>query len=179
MSRRSPGRSISMTSVACPSPSASVFTNLKIQLTRPLRRQTPDARNSLLAPIPPILSQSPHRSRHLVQAAAATLGLSERHTYTIVRRCREAGGDLTSLLPGTSSGGRNKRRVAPASETLRDIKKGIFTYGKVQGALIPLRRRNYWSLSSFTLGPTRSTRDRRGTERENGVPVPAGALATL
>jgi putative transposase len=63
------------------------------------------------------LVESAHRSRHLVQAAAATLGLSERHTYTILRRCREAGGDLTSLLPGTSSGGRNKRRVAPASET--------------------------------------------------------------
>jgi putative transposase len=63
------------------------------------------------------LVESAHRSRHLVQAAAATLGLSERQTYTILRRCREAGGDLTSLLPGISNGGRDKRRVAPASET--------------------------------------------------------------
>jgi len=44
--------------------------------------------------------ESTHRSRHLVQATtAATLGLSERQTDTILRRCREAGGDLTSLLP--------------------------------------------------------------------------------
>ena len=63
------------------------------------------------------LVESAHRSRHLVQAAATTLGLSERQTYTILRRCREAGGDLTSLLPGISNGGRNKRRVAPVSET--------------------------------------------------------------
>ena len=57
--RRSSGPSISKTSVASPSPSAPVFANFEIQLTRPLRRQTTDARNSLLTPIPPMLSQSP------------------------------------------------------------------------------------------------------------------------
>ncbi len=56
------------------------------------------------------------RPRHLVQAAAATLGLSERQTYTLLRRCREAGGAVTALVSGTSSGGRNKPRVPPASE---------------------------------------------------------------
>ena len=51
------------------------------------------------------LVESAHRSRHLVQAAAATLGLSERHTYTILRRCREAGGVLTcSLAPQVAAG---------------------------------------------------------------------------
>ena len=54
--------------------------------------------------------------RHLVQSAAATLGLSERQTYTLLRRCRDAGGMLTALLPGRSSGGRNTPRVAPATE---------------------------------------------------------------
>jgi len=62
------------------------------------------------------LTECAHRTRHLVQAAAATLGLSERQIYTILRRCRESGGDLTALVPGRSSGGRDKRRVAPASE---------------------------------------------------------------
>jgi hypothetical protein len=61
------------------------------------------------------LTEHTHRARHLVRAGAATLGLSERQTYTILRRCREAGGDLTALLPGKSSGGRDKRRVAPAN----------------------------------------------------------------
>ena len=56
------------------------------------------------------------RPRHLVQAAAATLGLSKRQTYTLLRLCREAGGAVTALVPGTSSGGRNKPRVPPASE---------------------------------------------------------------
>ena len=51
------------------------------------------------------LVESTHRSRRLVQAAAATLGLSERHTYTILRRCREAGGDLLcSLAPRVAAG---------------------------------------------------------------------------
>jgi putative transposase len=54
--------------------------------------------------------------RHLVQAAAAALGLSERQTYTLLRRYRDTGGMLTALLPGRSSGGRNTPRVAPATE---------------------------------------------------------------
>jgi putative transposase len=62
------------------------------------------------------LAARDRRPRELVQAAAATLGLSERQTYALLRRCREADGDLTALLPGQSSGGRNKPRVAPASE---------------------------------------------------------------
>ena len=56
--------------------------------------------------------------RHLVRAAAVQLGLSERQTYTLVRRCREAGGELTALLPGRSSGGRAKPRVATTSEAV-------------------------------------------------------------
>lgn len=58
------------------------------------------------------LTERERRPRHLVQAAAATLGLSERQTYTLLRRCREAGGDLTALLPGMSSGGRDKPKDA-------------------------------------------------------------------
>src|ERR1700733_11694145 len=38
---RSPGLSISMTSVACPSPSASIFTNLKTEATRPVPVKEP------------------------------------------------------------------------------------------------------------------------------------------
>ena len=60
--------------------------------------------------------------RHLVQAAAVSLGLSERQTYTLLRRCREADGALTALLPSRSSGGRGGTRLAAESEaTLRRI----------------------------------------------------------
>jgi len=62
------------------------------------------------------LAERGSRPRHLVQAAAAALGLSERQTYTLLRRCREAGGPVMALVPGTFSGGRNKPRVPPASE---------------------------------------------------------------
>jgi putative transposase len=44
------------------------------------------------------LAEGDRRPRHLVRAAAATLGLSERQTYTLLRRCREGGGDLTAPL---------------------------------------------------------------------------------
>jgi len=56
--------------------------------------------------------------RHLVQAAAASLALSERQTYTLLRRCREADGALTALLPGHSGGGRGRTRLDAGSEAL-------------------------------------------------------------
>lgn len=64
------------------------------------------------------LAERDRLGRHMVQAAAVTLGLSERQTYTLLRRCREAGGDLTALLPGRSNGGRAKPRMALASEAV-------------------------------------------------------------
>ena len=63
----------------------------------------------------------------MVQAAAAALGLSERQTYTLLRRCREAGGELTALVPGRSSGGRSRPRTAPASEAaLRRVVQEVY-----------------------------------------------------
>jgi len=59
-----------------------------------------------------------HGLRHLVQAAAAFLSLSERQTYTLLRRCREADGALTALLPGRSGGGRGRTRLDDGSEAL-------------------------------------------------------------
>jgi hypothetical protein len=63
------------------------------------------------------LMEAERGPRRLIQAAAATLGLSERQTYTLLRRCRDAGGALTALLPATSTGGRGKSRLPVASET--------------------------------------------------------------
>ena len=64
------------------------------------------------------LAERGHGPRHLVQAAAATPGLSERQTYTLLRRCREADGALTALLPGRSGGGRGKTRLDAGSEAV-------------------------------------------------------------
>jgi len=73
------------------------------------------------------LAERDHRSRSMVQAAAAALGLSERQTYTLLRRCREAGGELTALVPGRSSGGRSRPRMAPASEAaLRRVVQEVY-----------------------------------------------------
>ena len=73
------------------------------------------------------LAERNTRPRFMVEAAAATLGLSERQTYTLLRRCREAGGELTALVPGRSSGGRNRPRTAPASEaTLRRVVQEVY-----------------------------------------------------
>ena len=60
------------------------------------------------------LVESAHRSRHLVEAAAATLGLSERQTYTILRRCRE---DPRGTLrtDGEKLLGRANRKDRPAA----------------------------------------------------------------
>ena len=62
------------------------------------------------------LAARDRQPRHLVQAAAASLGLSERQTYTLLRRCREADGALTALLPGRSRGGRGGTRIVAESE---------------------------------------------------------------
>ena len=62
------------------------------------------------------LAECARRPRPLILAAAATLGVSERQTYRLVRRCIDMGGDLKALLPGHSSGGRSKPRMAQASE---------------------------------------------------------------
>ena len=50
--------------------------------------------------------------------AAAELGVSRRHVYTLVRRWREGEGLVSDLLPGTSSGGRGEGRLADEVEAI-------------------------------------------------------------
>jgi putative transposase len=56
--------------------------------------------------------------RHLVKAAAADLGLGERHVYTLVGRWREAGGELATLLPRNSDGGKGKSRIPSKTDAI-------------------------------------------------------------
>ena len=51
-------------------------------------------------------------------AAAAELGVSRRHVYTLVRRWRESTGLVSDLLPGTSSGGRGGARLPGEVEAI-------------------------------------------------------------
>ncbi len=57
------------------------------------------------------LAEQARCSRLAAHSAALELGLSDRQIYTLVRRCREADGDLTALLPISSGGGRDKSRL--------------------------------------------------------------------
>lgn len=64
------------------------------------------------------LAERPHCSRSAARAAATELGLSERQIYTLVRRCREADGELTALLPARSGGGRGRSRLPAGLEAV-------------------------------------------------------------
>jgi hypothetical protein len=53
-----------------------------------------------------------------VAATARELGVSERQVYRLLRRCREGGGELSSLLPTGSGGGRGKPRLEARHDDL-------------------------------------------------------------
>ena len=76
--------------------------------------------------------------RHLVRAASALLGLSERQTYTLLRRCRQADGALTALLPGRSGGGRGRTRLDAGTEALlrRIVQEGYLSPQKRSAAWV-------------------------------------------
>lgn len=68
------------------------------------------------------LAELAHCPRDRASAAAAELGLSERHTYRLIQRLRAADGALTALRVGRSGGGRGRRRLAGARE---DLMRGL------------------------------------------------------
>ena len=60
-------------------------------------------------------------------AAARELGVSERQVYRLLRRCREADGELTALLPTGSGGGRGKPRLEVRRDDLvRDVVEELY-----------------------------------------------------
>jgi putative transposase len=62
------------------------------------------------------LAALPACVREDAKTAAAALDMSERQIYRLIRRCREAGGELTALLPGGSGGGRGRVRLDPGRD---------------------------------------------------------------
>jgi putative transposase len=58
---------------------------------------------------------------HLAQDVAKELSISQRTVYRLIKRFRESGGLLTSLVPSPSSGGRGKSRLLPVVEQIITI----------------------------------------------------------
>ena len=57
-------------------------------------------------------------SHAMIVAASVELDLSERHVYTLVRRCRLSDGKMDSLVPNVSGGGRGSQRIGRDREAL-------------------------------------------------------------
>lgn len=57
-------------------------------------------------------------SRKQAREAAASLGVSERQLYRLLRQCREAGGTVTALVKSRIRGGRGKARIEQRREAL-------------------------------------------------------------
>ncbi|MGU3422950.1 integrase catalytic domain-containing protein [Methylobacterium sp. D54C] len=76
--------------------------------------QEAERRTAVLRP----LAALPVCPRAQARAAAATLGVTERQVYRLLRRCREGGGTLTAMVRSGSSGGRGKGRIAERRDAL-------------------------------------------------------------
>ena len=63
------------------------------------------------------LTELERRPRHPILAAAA-LGLGERQTYTLVRRCLDAGGELQKAARSEKKGSSSKRRTDTTASLL-------------------------------------------------------------
>ncbi|EQB00154.1 hypothetical protein L485_14630 [Sphingobium baderi LL03] len=64
------------------------------------------------------LAALPACPREQARAAAVVLGVSERQVYRLLRKCREGGGTVTTLVSSGSDGGRGKRRIEERREAL-------------------------------------------------------------
>ncbi|MDJ1638211.1 DDE-type integrase/transposase/recombinase [Agrobacterium rhizogenes] len=70
-----------------------------------------------VALIRPLLAL-PNCPRSDAVAVGRKLGISERQVYRLIRRCREGGGNLTSLVATGPDGGRGKSRMAIRQDDL-------------------------------------------------------------
>ena len=108
------------------------------------------------------LAERSYCPRHQAHEAAATLGLSVRQVYRLIRQLREAQGELTALLSQGSDGGRGKKRLAASRENLlhRLIDDLFVTRQKISAADLVREVRNQ-SLKAALKPPSDSTIRRR------------------
>ena len=76
-----------------------------------------DRMKSISAAIAPLAAQS-IAGRVAVGAVAASLGISRRQVYVLIKRLRDGSGLLTDLAPGYSSGGKGASRLMDEVEDL-------------------------------------------------------------
>ncbi|MGW9567013.1 DNA-binding domain-containing protein [Prescottella equi] len=111
--------------------------------------------------------------------AAARLGISRRHVYTLIDRCRRGSGVVSDLLPGSSSGGRGRSRLSVevdelVAELLRKaylkrqkpslavVYRQITRACRQQGLAVPAR--NTVAARVAALHPGRVARSRNGPD---------------
>ena len=89
-----------------------------------------DRTKSISAAIAPLASQT-IIGRAAVDGVAASLGISRRQVYVLIKRNRDGSGLLTDLAPGRSSGGKGTSRLSDEVEGLvRDLRKQFLTRQK-------------------------------------------------
>lgn len=76
--------------------------------------QEAERRAAVLRPLAALLACPREQAR----AAAVVLGVSERQVYRLLRKCREGGGTVTTLVSSGSDGGRGKRRIEERRDAL-------------------------------------------------------------
>lgn len=108
------------------------------------------------------LAELAHYPCDQVSAAAAELGLSERHTYRLIRRLRAADGALTALQVGRSGGGRGRRRLAgPREELMRCLVEELYLTPQKRVAAEVVRAIRQQSRQQGPPPPSESTIRRR------------------
>jgi putative transposase len=108
------------------------------------------------------LAALPRCPRDQALAAAAALGVSERQVYRLLRRCREAGGELTALVPTGSGGGRGQSRLASLRDDLvRDVVEDLYLTPQRLSAEHIVREVRRRALAAQTPPPSASTVRRR------------------
>ena len=108
------------------------------------------------------LAELAHCPRDRASAAAAELGLSERHTYRLIQRLRAADGALTALRVGRSGGGRGRRRLAgPREDLMRCLVEELYLTPQKRGAAEVVRAIRQQSRQQGLPPPSESTIRRR------------------
>ncbi|KTD15551.1 Transposon Tn7 transposition protein TnsB [Legionella gratiana] len=109
----------------------------------------------------PLIDQK-HCPREKAREAAAELGLSERQIYRLIQRLREFDGELTTLLPVNSNGGRGKPRLSMPCDTLIHRLIGdFFITSQKRSAADLVRAIRSQSLKDGLIPPSESTIRRR------------------
>lgn len=121
--------------------------------------------------------------------AAARLGISQRHVYTLIDRCRQGSGVVSDLLPGRSSGGRGRsRRPVEVEDLLAELLRKVYlkrqkpslavVYRQISRACLqqglPVPARNTVAARVAALHPGLVARSRRGPDAARAVQAAGG-----